>query len=73
MNWFPKSIGRSDVRTVFPSLVVLGLELIAGGVLACASWNAGGSPAAASALSDWTAPLMPMFPLTVIFLLNLLP
>jgi hypothetical protein len=58
---------------VLPSLVVLGLEFIAGVVLACASWDAGGSPAAASALSDWTAPLMPMISLTVIFLLNLLP
>jgi hypothetical protein len=68
-----KSFRPGDARTVFPLLIIVGVELIASVGLACANWNAGGTPENLSALSDWAALATPVVPLTVFFFLNLLP
>jgi len=73
MNRLPKFFRRGEALTVFLSLVVLVMELIAGVGLACANGIAGGTPGCFSALPDWTALAMPVGPLTVFFFPNLLP
>ncbi len=69
MNRLPRFVRRCETPTPFPLLVVPGMGLIAGVVLACANWSAGGTPVAASAPSDWIATAMPMVPLFVILIL----
>ena len=60
MGQFSKFTRQSGTRSVFPTLVVLGLELIAGVVLACACWGAIDAPGGASSPSGWMAPAMPL-------------
>ena len=68
-----KFVRQCETRMIFPPLVVFGVVLTASVVLACASWSADRDFGAASAQSGWIGLPMPMVPLTVIFLLNLLP
>jgi len=73
MNRLQKFSRRGEALTVFLSLIVLVVELIAGVGLACANGSAGGAPGCLSALPDWPALAMPGIAIDRLFLPNLLP